>query len=80
MSEKFPAWKRNLYVCLFGSFTNILAMTLLLPFLPIYVGELGVTRRRRSCSGRASPTAFRSSAPASWRRSGGGSRMCMAGN
>ena len=38
-----PPWRQNLYVCLFGSFTNVLAMTLLLPFLPIYVAELGVT-------------------------------------
>jgi len=36
-------WLRNLYVCLFGSFTTILSMTLLLPFLPIYVRQLGVT-------------------------------------
>jgi MFS family permease len=36
-------WKRNLAVCLVGSFTTIVAMTLLLPFLPIYVEELGVT-------------------------------------
>jgi MFS family permease len=35
-------WRRNLYVCLLGSFTNITAMTLLLPFLPIYVEHLGV--------------------------------------
>ena len=31
-----------MYVCLFGSFTTIAAMTLLLPFLPIYVEHLGV--------------------------------------
>jgi MFS family permease len=37
-------WKRNLFVCVFGSFTTIVAMTLLLPFLPLYVAELGVTR------------------------------------
>ena len=35
-------WQRNLYVCLFGSFTTIVAMTLLLPFLPLYVQQLGV--------------------------------------
>ena len=35
-------WRRNLYVCLFGSFTTMIAMTLLLPFLPVYVAELGV--------------------------------------
>jgi MFS family permease len=38
-----PYWRRNLYVCLFGSFTTLAAMTLLLPFLPIYVEQLGVT-------------------------------------
>jgi MFS family permease len=37
-----PHWRRNLAVCVFGSFTTILAMTLLLPFLPIYVEQLGV--------------------------------------
>src|ERR1700744_3853527 len=36
-------WRRNLVVCVFGSFTTIVAMTLLLPFLPIYVEQLGVT-------------------------------------
>lgn len=34
---------RNLIVCAFGSFTTIVAMTLLLPFLPLYVEQLGVT-------------------------------------
>jgi MFS family permease len=36
-------WRRNLGVCLVGSFTTIVAMTLLLPFLPIYVEQLGVS-------------------------------------
>ncbi len=36
-------WQRNLVVCVFGCFTTIVAMTLLLPFLPIYVEQLGVT-------------------------------------
>jgi MFS family permease len=36
-------WKKNLYVCLFGSFSTVVAMTSLLPFLPLYVGQLGVT-------------------------------------
>jgi MFS family permease len=36
-------WRRNLTVCVFGSFTTIVAMTLLLPFLPLYVEQLGVT-------------------------------------
>lgn len=36
-------WKRNLYVCVFGSFTTLMAMTLVLPFLPIYIEQLGET-------------------------------------
>jgi MFS family permease len=36
-------WLRNLVVCVFGSFTTIVAMTLLLPFLPLYVAQLGVS-------------------------------------
>jgi len=35
-------WQRNLWVCVFGSLTTIVAMTLLLPFLPLYVEQLGV--------------------------------------
>ncbi len=31
-----------MYVCLVGSFTTIAAMTMLLPFLPVYVEQLGV--------------------------------------
>ncbi|MEJ1977553.1 MAG: MFS transporter [Acetobacteraceae bacterium] len=37
-----PYWRQNLFVCLFGSFSTIVAMTLLLPFLPLYVADLGV--------------------------------------
>lgn len=37
-----PYWQRNLQVCVFGAFTTIVAMTLLLPFLPLYVEHLGV--------------------------------------
>ncbi|AUX78357.1 MFS transporter [Sinorhizobium fredii] len=35
-------WQRNLAICVFGSFATIFAMTLVLPFLPIYVEQLGV--------------------------------------
>lgn len=35
-------WRRNLAVCFFGSFTTVFAMTLILPFLPVYVSQLGV--------------------------------------
>jgi MFS family permease len=41
-SDESGYWRRNLYVCLFGSFTTIVAMSLLLPFLPLYVEQLGV--------------------------------------
>lgn len=34
-------WRQNLLVCLLGSFTTIVAMTLILPFLPIYIEQLG---------------------------------------
>jgi MFS family permease len=42
-TDESGPWKRNLWVCVFGSFTTIVAMTLLLPFLPLYVEELGVS-------------------------------------
>ena len=44
-AEQDPAsyWRRNLWVCMAGSFTTLVAMTLLLPFLPLYVAELGVS-------------------------------------
>ncbi len=38
-----PYWRQNLIVCLLGSFTTIVAMTLILPFLPLYVEQLGVS-------------------------------------
>lgn len=41
-SDPNPHWHRNLLVCLFGSFSTLVGMTLMLPFLPLYVEELGV--------------------------------------
>lgn len=35
-------WKRNLAVCVFGSFTTLISLSMLLPFLPLYVAQLGV--------------------------------------
>lgn len=35
-------WRRNLWVCTLGSFTTLIAMSLLLPFLPLYLTSLGV--------------------------------------
>ncbi|MFC8599115.1 MFS transporter [Isoptericola sp. NPDC057191] len=37
-----PYWRRNLAVATVGSFTTLVAMTLLVPFLPQYVRQLGV--------------------------------------
>ena len=37
-----PYWRRNLAVCVVGSFTTLVSMTLLLPYLPVYVQQLGV--------------------------------------
>ncbi|MGH6862125.1 MAG: MFS transporter [Phyllobacterium sp.] len=36
-----PYWRQNLFICLLGSFTTIIAMTLILPFLPLYIEQLG---------------------------------------
>ncbi|PPA00459.1 MFS transporter, partial [Pseudomonas sp. MWU12-2312b] len=36
-------WRRNLAVCVFGSFTSLVSLSMLLPFLPLYVQQLGVT-------------------------------------
>src|SRR3984885_5628394 len=36
-------WRRNLAVCLIGPFPTIGAMARLLPFLPVYIADLGVT-------------------------------------
>lgn len=36
-------WRRNLFVCMAGAFSTVFAMTLMLPFLPLYVEQLGVT-------------------------------------
>jgi len=37
-----PYWRRNLVVCVFGSFTTLVSLSMLLPFLPLYVEQLGV--------------------------------------
>jgi MFS family permease len=38
-------WKQNLAVCVFGSFTTAVSLTMLLPFLPIFVEALGVKQQ-----------------------------------
>ncbi|MEH7606458.1 MFS transporter, partial [Priestia megaterium] len=35
-------WKRNLYICWFGSFCTTAGMSLVIPFLPLYIEKLGV--------------------------------------
>lgn len=35
-------WQRNLVVCVFGSFTTLVSLSMLLPILPLYVEQLGV--------------------------------------
>ena len=37
-----PYWQRNLVICVFGSFTTLVSLSMLLPFLPLYVQQLGV--------------------------------------
>jgi hypothetical protein len=36
---------KNLAVCVFESFTTAVSLTMLLPFLPIFVEELGINQR-----------------------------------
>ncbi|AKJ70143.2 MFS transporter [Pandoraea thiooxydans] len=36
-------WRRNLAICVFGSFTTLVSLSMLLPFLPLYVQELGIS-------------------------------------
>lgn len=37
-------WQTNLWVCFFGIISTIIGMTILVPFLPLYIQQLGVTR------------------------------------
>ncbi|MGJ8513808.1 MFS transporter [Carnimonas bestiolae] len=43
--SSFIYWKRNLTISVFGAFTSIIAMTLLIPLLPAYIKELGISDR-----------------------------------
>ncbi|MEX5684390.1 MULTISPECIES: MFS transporter [Pseudomonas] len=43
--RNLPYWRRNLTVCVFGSFTTLVSLSMLLPFLPLYVQQLGVTHQ-----------------------------------
>lgn len=35
-------WKKNLYVCWFGSFATAAGMSQIIPFLPLYIEQLGI--------------------------------------
>jgi DHA1 family multidrug resistance protein-like MFS transporter len=35
-------WRRNLAICVLGSFTTLVSLSMLLPFLPLYVAQLGM--------------------------------------
>ncbi len=39
------AWKRNLYVVMFAVFVSFTGFTFVLPFLPLYITQLGVTNQ-----------------------------------
>lgn len=43
MFSRSNDWKRNLYVVWFGCFLTGAAFSLIMPFLPLYIEELGVT-------------------------------------
>lgn len=40
--EENAHWQRNLVVCALGAFSTIVGMTLIMPILPLYLGQLGV--------------------------------------
>lgn len=42
-SRNASYWRPNLVICVFGSFTTLVSLSMLLPFLPLYVEQLGVT-------------------------------------
>ncbi|WAH37982.1 multidrug efflux MFS transporter [Alicyclobacillus dauci] len=37
-----PLWKRNLLVCWFGTFATAAGMSLVVPFLPLFIEQLGI--------------------------------------
>src|SRR5512147_208920 len=37
------AWRRNLYVVMFAVFVSFTGFTFVMPFLPLYIKQLGVT-------------------------------------
>ncbi|WP_353049052.1 multidrug efflux MFS transporter [Exiguobacterium sp. s26] len=43
MTLTYPLWKKNLIIVWIGSFLTAASMSLVLPFLPLFIEELGVT-------------------------------------
>lgn len=64
LEELSPYWRRNLVISAFGAFTTIVGMTVLLPFLPLFVEEIGVagTKAISQWSGIAYAATFFSAA------------------
>ena len=46
MSEEAPGWRRNVAAATLAAFIGFTGFTLVMPFLPIYIGELGETDLR----------------------------------
>lgn len=42
-SDSVDGWKRNLFILTISQFLVMSAMTMIIPFLPLYLGDLGVT-------------------------------------
>lgn len=38
-------WKRNLFICMIGAFATTVGLTIMLPFLPLYVNQLGIVEQ-----------------------------------
>lgn len=38
-----PVWKRNMYILMVSQFLVLGSMTMIMPFLPLYLKELGMT-------------------------------------
>jgi len=51
-------WKRNLYLCWVGSFLTAAGMNLLIPFLPLYIAELGESQNIEIWSSLAFSSTF----------------------
>ncbi len=43
MKQEMESWRRNLYILMVAQFLVMGAMTMIVPFLPLYLGEMGMT-------------------------------------